>query len=104
MELNILDSAYLKLVRDSGADDQIKIPFTLESNSENEAEYLFYLSDCTFAQKLKGTLTYMLMVINIFCNLEYELLTWNNCLDQRNGIIPWKDRFQIWFVLFEISD
>ena len=62
MELNILDSAYLKLVRDSGADDQIKIPFTLESNSENEAEYLFYLSDCTFAQKLKGTLTYMLMV------------------------------------------
>jgi hypothetical protein len=63
IEMNILDTANLKLVRDDhlGNDDSIKIPFNLsKKNKENFNEFYFNVSECTFAQKLKGTLTYIL--------------------------------------------
>lgn len=49
-------------IKKSFNSETIKIPFALNSNTENQAEYIFSASDCTFPQKLKGTLTYMLKV------------------------------------------
>jgi hypothetical protein len=62
IELNILDTANIKLVRDSGNDgDPIKLGFQLnQKTNESNSELYFNVNDCTFAQKLKGTLTYIL--------------------------------------------
>jgi hypothetical protein len=62
IELNILDSSNIKLVRDSGNEgDPIKLGYQLnQKTSENSSEFYFNVNDCTFAQKLKGTLTYIL--------------------------------------------
>jgi len=61
IELMILDAANLKLIKNESFNSEtIKIAFALNSNTENQAEYIFSASDCTFPQKLKGTLTYML--------------------------------------------
>jgi AP-3 complex subunit delta-1 len=67
IELNIIDSVILKLIRSVSQtskeqDDTILIPFNLMSNcaSPKETELFFNVSDCTFPHKIKGTLTYML--------------------------------------------
>lgn len=62
IELNMLDTAAIKLIRDENASqDSLKIPFTLEPGTENHIEYFFNCTECTFPQRLKGTFTYMLM-------------------------------------------
>jgi hypothetical protein len=62
IELNILDTANIKLARDSGSEgDPIKLGYQLnQKTNQNSSEFYFNVNDCTFAQKLKGTLTYIL--------------------------------------------
>ena len=90
IELNLLDTDYLSLIRSqlkiSG--DTIKIPFSLTSNAENEVQFYFNANECTFAQKLKGTLTYMIKVINLkiiiikYAFYHVVLLTKTNYIEQ----------------------
>ena len=51
-----------KLNHSSG--ESIKIPFTLQPSSQNEIEYLFNATDCTFPHKIKGSMTYMVKSSN----------------------------------------
>jgi len=61
IEFNILDTLNTKLVKDNNnSGGIIKIPFNLVANSKYDFQIYFTVDDCTFAQKLKGTLTYML--------------------------------------------
>lgn len=92
IELNVLDTANIKLVRDEEVQDffftrlisvnkaiilstlqikkkendsseSIKLGFSLTSNSkQQEVEIYFSVNDCTYAQVLKGNLIYMLKV------------------------------------------
>ena len=75
IELIILDTSNLKLIR-SDTNETVRIPFNLNADSENEVEFLFNANDCTFQQKLKGTLTYMLKVIysNFILKKYYKLI------------------------------
>jgi AP-3 complex subunit delta-1 len=62
IELNVLDSSTIKLVRND-PNEPLRLPFSLESgDDENQIELLFNVNDCTYAQKLKGTLTYIIKV------------------------------------------
>lgn len=62
IELNVLDSSTIKLVRNE-ANEPLRLPFSLDDGEEeNQIELLFNVNDCTYAQKLKGTLIYILKV------------------------------------------
>ncbi|GAB1868903.1 AP-3 complex subunit delta-1 [Camponotus japonicus] len=56
---DIPDTSSLKLVRNSGDEFGIKLPFQLPLQSSKETEFTVLVSDVTFAQRLRGTLTYM---------------------------------------------
>ena len=45
--------------------DAIKVPFILLPNAQNEGQFAFTIQDIKVAQKLKGTLTYIVKVLNI---------------------------------------
>jgi len=62
IELNILDTPSLQLIRaDTKAGDAVKVPFRLDTLSTNHVECFFAIGECTYAQVLKGTFTYMIM-------------------------------------------
>jgi len=62
IELNVLDSSTIKLVRNEPS-EPLRLPFNLDhGEEENHIELLFDVNDCTYAQKLKGTLIYILKV------------------------------------------
>lgn len=55
IELNMLDTANIKLLReDSSKNDSLKINFSLDAKKQNQVEYLFNVTECTFPQVLKG--------------------------------------------------
>ncbi|XP_011703037.1 PREDICTED: AP-3 complex subunit delta-1 [Wasmannia auropunctata] len=56
---DVPDTASLKLVRNPGDEFGIKLPFQLPLQSSKETEFTVLVSDVTFAQRLRGTLTYM---------------------------------------------
>ncbi|XP_071558191.1 AP-3 complex subunit delta-1 [Temnothorax nylanderi] len=56
---DVPDTSSLKLVRNPGDEFGIKLPFQLPLQSSKETEFTVLVSDVTFAQKLRGTLTYM---------------------------------------------
>ncbi|RNA09277.1 AP-3 complex subunit delta-1-like isoform X3 [Brachionus plicatilis] len=60
IELNILNTASLKLLREDNksSNESLKIPFSLLSSQDNQFECLFQVKDCTFPQNLKGNFTY----------------------------------------------
>lgn len=57
--LDVPDTSSLKLVRNPGDEFGIKLPFQLPLQSSKETEFTVLVSDVTFAQRLRGTLTYM---------------------------------------------
>ncbi|CAF0737741.1 unnamed protein product [Brachionus calyciflorus] len=62
IELNLLNTSSLKLIREDkkSANDSIRIPFSLSNSSQNEIEYFFEVSDCTYGQILKGNFIYII--------------------------------------------
>lgn len=56
---DVPDTSSLKLVRNPGDEFGIKLPFQLPLRSSKETEFTVLVSDVTFAQRLRGTLTYM---------------------------------------------
>ncbi|XP_011864109.1 PREDICTED: AP-3 complex subunit delta-1 [Vollenhovia emeryi] len=56
---DVPDTSSLKLVRNTGDEFGIKLPFQLPLQSSKETEFIVLISDVTFAQRLRGTLTYM---------------------------------------------
>ncbi|XP_060641119.2 AP-3 complex subunit delta-1 isoform X1 [Anolis sagrei] len=61
MELNVLDSLNTKMLRPDGASihDGIAVPFQLPPGVSNEAQFVFSLQSIVMAQKLKGTLSFI---------------------------------------------
>ncbi|KAK3089741.1 hypothetical protein FSP39_006122 [Pinctada imbricata] len=62
LEFNIMDTMNLKLIRAMGSThhDAIRVPFLLLPGGQNEGQFAFSVQDINTAQKLKGTLTYIL--------------------------------------------
>ncbi|KMQ92769.1 ap-3 complex subunit delta-1 [Lasius niger] len=56
---DVPDTSSLKLVRNPGDEFGIKLPFQLPLQSSKETQFTVLVSDVTFAQRLRGTLTYM---------------------------------------------
>ncbi|KFP82598.1 AP-3 complex subunit delta-1, partial [Acanthisitta chloris] len=61
MELNVLDSLNTKILRPEGSSvhDGIPVPFQLPPGISNEAQFVFTLQSIVMAQKLKGTLSFI---------------------------------------------
>ncbi|XP_042335821.1 AP-3 complex subunit delta-1 isoform X2 [Sceloporus undulatus] len=61
MELNVLDSLNTKMLRPEGTSlhDGIPVPFQLPPGVSNEAQFVFTLQSIVMAQKLKGTLSFI---------------------------------------------
>uniref|UniRef100_A0A8D2QK96 AP-3 complex subunit delta-1 n=1 Tax=Zonotrichia albicollis TaxID=44394 RepID=A0A8D2QK96_ZONAL len=61
MELNVLDSLNTKMLRPEGSSvhDGIPVPFQLPPGISNEAQFVFTLQSIVMAQKLKGTLSFI---------------------------------------------
>uniref|UniRef100_A0A7M4EQP8 AP-3 complex subunit delta-1 n=1 Tax=Crocodylus porosus TaxID=8502 RepID=A0A7M4EQP8_CROPO len=61
MELNVLDSLNTKMIRPEGSSvhDGIPVPFQLPPGISNEAQFVFTLQSIVMAQKLKGTLSFI---------------------------------------------
>nr|XP_020636445.1 AP-3 complex subunit delta-1 isoform X2 [Pogona vitticeps] len=61
MELNVLDSLNTKMLRPEGSSihDGIPVPFQLPPGVSNEAQFVFTLQSIIMAQKLKGTLSFI---------------------------------------------
>lgn len=64
LEFNILDSLNTKLVRGPGisSHEPIKVQFDLPAETQNESQFAFTVESIQMAQKLKGTLTYVIKV------------------------------------------
>lgn len=60
IRFDITDTSTLKLMKDNGDGCGMKLPFQLPPQSSKETQFTILISDVTFAQKLRGTLTYML--------------------------------------------
>uniref|UniRef100_A0A5F8GPL7 AP-3 complex subunit delta-1 n=1 Tax=Monodelphis domestica TaxID=13616 RepID=A0A5F8GPL7_MONDO len=61
MELNVLDSLNTKMARPEGASvhDGVPVPFQLPPGISNEAQFVFTVQSIIMAQKLKGTLSFI---------------------------------------------
>lgn len=59
MDFSVSDSSNVKLMKSDGDHYGVKLPFQLKAMSSGEALFAFEVSDVTFAQKLRCTLTYM---------------------------------------------
>uniref|UniRef100_A0A8C6JRF9 AP-3 complex subunit delta-1 n=1 Tax=Melopsittacus undulatus TaxID=13146 RepID=A0A8C6JRF9_MELUD len=61
MELNVLDSLNTRMLRPEGSSvhDGIPVPFQLPPGISNEAQFVFTLQSIVMAQKLKGTLSFI---------------------------------------------
>ncbi|XP_034182981.1 adaptor-related protein complex 3, delta 1 subunit-like garnet [Osmia lignaria lignaria] len=57
---DVPDTPTLRLMKDVGDEFGIKLPFQLPPESSKETQFIILISDDTFAQTLRGTLTYML--------------------------------------------
>ncbi|XP_054014848.1 AP-3 complex subunit delta-1 isoform X2 [Hylaeus anthracinus] len=57
---DVLDTSSLKLMRNLGDEFGIKLPFQLPPDTSKETQFTILISEVTFAQKLRGTFTYML--------------------------------------------
>uniref|UniRef100_V9II65 AP-3 complex subunit delta-1 n=1 Tax=Apis cerana TaxID=7461 RepID=V9II65_APICE len=57
---DIPDTSSLRLMRNTGDEFGIKLPFQLPPQITKETQFTILISDVTFAQRLRGTLTYML--------------------------------------------
>ncbi|KAF7411290.1 hypothetical protein HZH66_000186 [Vespula vulgaris] len=60
IRFDITDTSTLKLMKNNGDAYGMKLPFQLPPQSSKETQFTILISDVTFAQKLRGTLTYML--------------------------------------------
>lgn len=62
LEFNVLDSLNTKLVRPIGSSshDSVPVPFHLLPGSSNEGQFAFSVESIVMAQKLRGTLTYVI--------------------------------------------
>ncbi|XP_014597795.1 PREDICTED: AP-3 complex subunit delta-1 [Polistes canadensis] len=60
IRFDITDTSTLKLMKNDGEEYGMKLPFQLPPQSSKETQFTILISDVTFAQKLRGTLTYML--------------------------------------------
>uniref|UniRef100_A0A224YTA0 AP-3 complex subunit delta-1 n=1 Tax=Rhipicephalus zambeziensis TaxID=60191 RepID=A0A224YTA0_9ACAR len=61
MELNILDTLNTKMLRGVGPQEGVSVPFQLPKGTANEGQFAFSVDSVCMAQRLRGTLTYMLM-------------------------------------------
>ncbi|KAK1131743.1 hypothetical protein K0M31_015903 [Melipona bicolor] len=57
---DVPDTSSLRLMRNIGDEFGIKLPFQLPPQTSKETQFTILISDVTFAQRLRGTLTYML--------------------------------------------
>lgn len=64
MELNILDTLNTKMLRGVGPHEGVRVPFQLPEGTANEGQFAFSVDSVSMAQRLRGTLTYMLMTEN----------------------------------------
>ncbi|XP_073259025.1 AP-3 complex subunit delta-1-like isoform X1 [Porites lutea] len=62
MEFNVLDSLNTKLIRPIGSSshDSVPVPFHLLPGCSNEGQFAFTVESIVMAQKLRGTLTYVI--------------------------------------------
>lgn len=63
MELNILDTLNTKMMRGVGATphEGARVPFQLPTGTANEGQFAFSVDSVSMSQRLRGTLTYMLV-------------------------------------------
>ncbi|XP_067938013.1 AP-3 complex subunit delta-1-like [Watersipora subatra] len=59
LDFNVLDSMNAKLTRQT-QDEAVKVPFDLMPLQRNEAQFIFTVKSLSMAQKVKGTVTYIL--------------------------------------------
>ncbi|XP_049515272.1 AP-3 complex subunit delta-1-like isoform X2 [Dermacentor silvarum] len=64
MELNILDTLNTKMLRGVGPHEGVRVPFQLPEGTANEGQFAFSVDSVSMAQRLRGTLTYMLITEN----------------------------------------
>ncbi|XP_031845956.1 adaptor-related protein complex 3, delta 1 subunit-like garnet isoform X2 [Nomia melanderi] len=57
---DVSDTPSLRLMRNLGDEFGIKLPFQLPPQTSKETAFTILISDVTFSQRLRGTLTYML--------------------------------------------
>ncbi|CAK9814852.1 AP-3 complex subunit delta-1 [Anthophora quadrimaculata] len=55
---DVPDTSSHRLMRNAGDNLGVKLPFELPPNTSKEIQFTILISDVTFAQKLRGTLTY----------------------------------------------
>lgn len=69
LRLNVSDSAVLAMIRDTdvGQDQDLDLGFQLPPAQVRVVILLFRVQDCVTPLKLRGTLTYTLMVILLAC-------------------------------------
>lgn len=62
MELNILDTLNTKMLRRAASPHEgISVPFQLPKGTANEGQFAFTVDSVSMSQRLRGTLTYMVM-------------------------------------------
>lgn len=63
LEFNVLDTLNTKMVRynEGSSDNGVKVPFQLPPQGANEGQFAFTVESIVMAQKLGGTLTYMIV-------------------------------------------
>lgn len=64
LDFNVLDTAYVQLNRASGDTSHcgLKVPFQLQPGAGNEGQFALNVHNVTVPQKLRGTLTYMVVM------------------------------------------
>ncbi|KAH9366489.1 hypothetical protein HPB48_020876 [Haemaphysalis longicornis] len=89
MELNILDTLNTKMLRGVGASphDGIKVPFQLPTGTANEGQFAFSVESISMPQRLRGTLTYMLMASGSSLLASLASATRGNLLSGRVSVI-----------------
>lgn len=60
LDFSVSDSPTIKLMKSDVDHYGVKLPFQLKANASGEALFAFQVSDVTFAQKLRCTLTFMI--------------------------------------------
>lgn len=65
LDFNVLDTLNTKLIRGTNnSHEGIKVPFQLPVHTTNEGQFAFKVECITVPQKLKGTLTYMVVTVD----------------------------------------
>jgi len=66
LRLSVSETALISLVRDSGLDGDLDLGFSLSPHQSRDFVLIFRVDDCVSPMKLRGTLTYTIVVSSIY--------------------------------------